>query len=89
MKANKVVLNGELLIDLSQDTAVESDVAVGKTFHKADGSLAVGTHQCSGGSGGITPSGTLTITANGEYNVTYYATAKVELPLYWGEYADL
>jgi hypothetical protein len=48
--ANKILLNGETLIDLTADTAVESDVAAGKTFHKADGSSAVGT--ASGGGGG-------------------------------------
>lgn len=43
MKANKITLNKEVLIDLTQDTAVEEDVATGKTFHKADGSVGVGT----------------------------------------------
>jgi hypothetical protein len=45
MKTNKVVLNGETIIDLSQDTAIESDVASGKTFHKADGSVCTGTYK--------------------------------------------
>lgn len=45
MKTNKVVLNGETIIDLSQDTAIESDVAAGKTFHKADGSVCTGTYK--------------------------------------------
>ena len=45
MKANKVSLNNEVLIDLTQDTAVEEDVLTGKTFHKADGSIGVGTAQ--------------------------------------------
>lgn len=43
MRANKAILNNEVLIDLTQDTAVEADVLEGKTFHKADGSVAVGT----------------------------------------------
>lgn len=47
MAVSKVAYNGRTLIDLTQDTAVESDVASGKTFHKADGTAAVGT-----GSGG-------------------------------------
>lgn len=42
MKANKISLNGEILLDLTQDTATEADVAVGKTFHKADGTPSVG-----------------------------------------------
>lgn len=43
MNANKIILNDEVLIDLTQDTATEEDVAKGKTFHKADGSMGVGT----------------------------------------------
>lgn len=43
MEANKVILNGATLIDLTEDTAEESDVASGKTFHKANGEKAVGT----------------------------------------------
>ena len=42
MPANKIEFNNEVLIDLTQDTATEEDVAVGKTFHKADGSVATG-----------------------------------------------
>ena len=40
---NKVIYGGQTLIDLTHDTATESDVVKGKTFHKADGSQAVGT----------------------------------------------
>lgn len=43
MKANKVILNNETIVDLTQDTVTENDVAVGKTFHKKDGTIAVGT----------------------------------------------
>lgn len=43
MAINKVIYNNNTLIDLTSDTAEESDVLVGKTFHKADGSSAVGT----------------------------------------------
>lgn len=48
MPTNKVVLNDEVLIDLSEDTVVEKAVAPGYTFHKSDGTLAVGTHSCRG-----------------------------------------
>ena len=44
MRANKIKLNNEVLIDLTQDTVEESDVLFGKTFHKADGSIAVGSN---------------------------------------------
>lgn len=47
MTANKVVLNGKVILDLTADTVTDPDVKLGKTFHKADGSRNVGTHQCS------------------------------------------
>ena len=45
MAHNKIVLapTGEVLIDLSQDTATEEFVIKGKTFHKSDGTVAEGT----------------------------------------------
>lgn len=44
MARNKVLLaDGTVLIDLTQDDVVESDVASGKKFHKADGTTATGT----------------------------------------------
>lgn len=45
---NKVVYGGSPLIDLTSDTAVASDVAVGKYFHLASGERVEGT-----ASGGI------------------------------------
>jgi hypothetical protein len=42
MKANKIILDGEVLIDLTQDTATERYVVRGKTFHKANGESSVG-----------------------------------------------
>lgn len=45
MAANKIILNDETLIDLTADTAVESDVVAGKTFHKNDGSVSTGTYK--------------------------------------------
>lgn len=43
MEANKVILNGNVLIDLTQDTVSEETVMNGSTFHKADGTIATGT----------------------------------------------
>ena len=40
---NKVVYDNNTLIDITDTTAVESDVAEGKTFYKADGSKGTGT----------------------------------------------
>lgn len=41
--ANKVVYNGNMLIDLTEDTATADDVMVGKTFHLANGARGTGT----------------------------------------------
>lgn len=40
---NKIEYGGRTLIDLTGDTATESDVAIGKTFHLASGVQSVGT----------------------------------------------
>ena len=42
MKANKIRLNGEVLLDLTTDTATPETVAEGVTFHMADGTPATG-----------------------------------------------
>lgn len=44
MGANKIILNNKVLLDLEGDTVTEADVTEGVTFHKADGSPAVGTN---------------------------------------------
>lgn len=44
MARNKVIIDGETYIDLTTDTVVEADVASGKTFHKADGTIGTGTN---------------------------------------------
>ena len=70
MAANKITINGATLIDLSQDTAQESDVATGKYFHKANGQRVQGT--------GAVPTGKITISQNGtDIDVAQYATADV------------
>ena len=50
---NKVVYNGTTLIDITDTTAVQSDVASGKSFYTASGQKLLGT-----ASGGGTPSAT-------------------------------
>ena len=42
MVANKIILNGKILLDLSGDSATEPNVEIGKIFHKANGKQAVG-----------------------------------------------
>lgn len=41
--ANKVIYGGEVVIDLTSDTATASSVLAGKTFHDASGAPATGT----------------------------------------------
>ena len=40
---NEVIYDGNTLISLKEDTAQPSDVLVGKRFHMADGSIAIGS----------------------------------------------
>lgn len=42
---NKVVINNETIIDLSNDTVSKSDVRLGKLFHLANGKQEVGTYE--------------------------------------------
>ena len=39
----KVIIGGDVILDLTQDDVQEADVASGKHFHKKDGSSATGT----------------------------------------------
>ena len=51
MAYNKITLNGETKIDLTQDTVTAEDVVAGKTFHLNSGETAVGTLEVSSGGG--------------------------------------
>lgn len=44
MARNKIVYGNEVLIDLTQDDVIASDVAVGKKFHDRTGEILVGTN---------------------------------------------
>lgn len=55
MVGNKIELNGKTIIDLSEDDTIESDVRIGKKFHKSNGEPAVGTAESFNGGGGEQP----------------------------------
>lgn len=72
---NKVTLDGTTIMDISDTTAVASDVAQGKYFYDASGQKATGS------STAIVPSGTKSITSNGtNIDVTAYASVDVAVP---------
>lgn len=43
MAANKVILNGTTLVDLTSDTVAAENLLKGYTAHKADGTIITGT----------------------------------------------
>lgn len=52
MNANKVILNGATILDLTQDGTREANVGVGVKFHKPSGQQSVGTAVLGGGGAG-------------------------------------
>ena len=46
---NKIIYDGNTLIDLTEDTVTKESLILGKTAHGADGKLIVGTLEVGGG----------------------------------------
>ena len=74
MAISKIILNGVTQMDLTQDTVAASNLLQNYTAHGADGEAILGA-----ASGGITPTGTISIDDDGTYDVTNYASADVAI----------
>ena len=77
---NKLVVDGVTKLDLTGDTVTAEHLEQGYTAHDSSGLQITGTLD----PGGVTPSGTLTVTANGTYDVEQYAAVTVAIPVYDG-----
>ena len=68
MAISKVILNGEVQMDVTDTTAVAGDVLTDKYFYGADGVKTVGVN--SGGSSNIQNSKRYTVQGSGSYTIT-------------------
>lgn len=74
---NKVIVNGQAIIDLTGDTVTAAHLHSGFTAHDKSGKPITGY--------AVIPTGSTTVTANGSYSVTQYETVVVSIPTYNGE----
>lgn len=85
MAINKVIYDGNTLIDLTDMTAIASDVASGKTFYGKDGVLTTGT--ASGGGGGLEyETGTYTPTQDIARPTISFSKTHSTMPIYVAMY---
>lgn len=68
MAVNKIEINGEVKLDLTQDTVTPVTLAKGKTAHDKSGAAIVGTMEAS--SAKEEQEKTVTVTANGTVEIT-------------------
>ena len=71
MAYNKIIVNDDVVMDLTTDTVTSEDVKAGVTFHTKSGDVEVGTLTA--------PAGIIEISTNGIHDVTNYASANVDI----------
>lgn len=77
MPINRVIFGGSTLLDLTNDTVTSNSLLSGYTAHDKSGNVVEGVLQ--------NPSGSLSINANGTYDVIDYAQVVVSFPTYDGK----
>ena len=70
----KVAITEQYLTDIAD--AIRAKKGISDTYYPSEMAAAISTI----GGGGITPTGTISISENGTYNVTNYASAEVSIP---------
>lgn len=71
-KANHIILNNKTILDLRQDSVAPESLLTGATAHDKSGQSIEGI--------AISPTGEITIVANGSYDVANYAVAAINVP---------